>query len=93
MKILGLVGSPRRKSNTDLLVSAILDGASKNKHTTEKVYLYNFKIEPCIDCKACKKGTYQCILKDSMAKLYPKLEKADVIVFGHRFTGMAPRQR
>ncbi len=82
MKILGLVGSPRRKSNTDLLVSAILDGARKNKHATEKVYLYNFKIEPCIDCKACKKGTYQCILKDSMAKLYPKLEKADVIVFG-----------
>lgn len=82
MKILGLVGSPRKKSNTDLLVSAILDGASKNKHATEKVYLYNSKIEPCIDCKACKKGNYQCILKDSMAKLYPKLEKADVIIFG-----------
>ena len=82
MKILGLVGSPRKKSNTDLLVSAILDGASKNEHATEKVYLYNFKIEPCLDCKACKKGTFQCILKDSMAKLYLKLEKADVIVFG-----------
>ena len=82
MKILGLVGSPRKKSNTDLLVSAILDGAGKNKHATEKVYLYSFEIEPCIDCKACKKGNYQCALRDSMDKLYPKLEKADVIVFG-----------
>ena len=39
MKILGLVGSPRKDSNTDLLVSAILEGAAKNKHATEKVYL------------------------------------------------------
>ena len=82
MKILGLVGSPRRGSNTDLLVSAILEGARKNKHTTEKVYLYKVDIAPCVDCKACKKGTYQCALKDSMQELYPKLEKADVIVFG-----------
>jgi multimeric flavodoxin WrbA len=82
MKILGLIGSPRKKSNTDLIVSQILEGARKNNHATEKVYLYRFEIKPCIDCKACKKGNFKCALRDSMEKLYPKLEKADVIVFG-----------
>ncbi len=82
MKVLGLVGSPRRQSNTDLLVSAILDGAAKNKHTTEKVYLYSVDIAPCVDCKACKKGALQCALKDGMQMLFPKLEEADVVVFG-----------
>ena len=82
MKILGLIGSPRKNSNTDLLVSAILEGARKNKYSTEKVYLYQFEIKPCVDCKTCKIGNFKCVLKDSMRELYNKLEKADVIVFG-----------
>lgn len=53
MKVLGLVGSPRKEGNTDLLVSAILNGAAASGHETEKVYLYDFDIAPCLDCKAC----------------------------------------
>jgi multimeric flavodoxin WrbA len=82
MKVLGLVGSPRRCGNTDLLVDRVLEGAAKNKHSTEKVYLYGVDIAPCVDCRACKKGNLECALKDGMQTLYPKLEEADVIVFG-----------
>jgi multimeric flavodoxin WrbA len=82
MKVLGLVGSPRKGGNTDLLVDTVLEGAAKNKHTTEKVYLYGVDIAPCVDCRACKKGNLQCVLKDGMQMLYLKLEEADVIVFG-----------
>ncbi len=82
MKIVGLVGSPRKASNTDLLVSAILDGAKANKHSIQKIRLYDLDIAPCLDCKACKKGKYQCALKDDMKTLYPKLEEADVVIFG-----------
>jgi multimeric flavodoxin WrbA len=82
MNVLGLVGSPRRGGNTDVLVDEILGGAKNAGCTVEKVYLYPARIEACIDCKTCKKGTYQCILKDDMQTLYPKLEDADAIVFG-----------
>jgi multimeric flavodoxin WrbA len=82
MNVLGLVGSPRRGSNTDLLVSAILDGAAANNHPVDKVYLYDVDIEPCVDCKACKQGDYKCALDDGMQALYSKLEEADVVVFG-----------
>jgi multimeric flavodoxin WrbA len=82
MKVLGLVGSPRKESNTDLLVDAILKGAQEKRASTEKIYLYNTEILPCIDCRVCKMGKNQCTLKDQMQTLYPKLEEADVLVFG-----------
>ena len=82
MKVLGLVASPRKRSNTDLLLDAVLAGASSTGHSTEKIYLYDVDIKPCIDCRICKKGNCTCILVDGMTPVYAKLEDADVIVFG-----------
>jgi len=82
MRILGLVGSPRKGGNTDLLVSRILEGADTSGHLTEKVYLYDLDIAPCVDCRSCQKGKFRCAIDDDMQRLYPKLEAADVIVFG-----------
>jgi multimeric flavodoxin WrbA len=82
MKVLGLVGSPRKNGNTDLLVSSILDGAGANSNRTEKLYLYELDISPCVDCRGCKKGEFTCVVDDDMGLLYSKLESADVIVFG-----------
>jgi multimeric flavodoxin WrbA len=82
LRIVGLVGSPRKGSNTDLLVGSFLDGACTSGHATEKIYLYDVNIEPCIDCKACKKDNFKCALVDGMQSIYPKLEEADIIVFG-----------
>ena len=82
MLVLGLIGSPRKGSNTDLLVSRILDGAAANNHLIEKVYLYPLDILPCVDCRNCQKGKFECVLADDMQVLYSKFEGADVIVFG-----------
>jgi multimeric flavodoxin WrbA len=82
MRVLGLVGSPRKGGNTDLLVSKILEGAAASNHLTEKVYLYALGISPCVDCRSCQKGKLQCAVADDMQTLYQKLEGADVIVFG-----------
>ncbi|HTY75251.1 MAG TPA: flavodoxin family protein [Candidatus Nanoarchaeia archaeon] len=82
MNVLGFVASPRRGANTDLIVSAILYGAGSANHTIDKVYLYDVDIGPCVDCQACKKTNHKCAIGDGMQLLYPKLEAADVIVFG-----------
>jgi len=82
MKILALIGTPRKESNTDLLVDQILKGSKRGKHTTQKLYLYDYEILPCIDCRGCKKADFVCTLKDGMKKIYPKMEKADLIIFG-----------
>jgi multimeric flavodoxin WrbA len=81
MKILALVGSPRKGSNTDILVDQILRGSKEGGHRSEKVYLYDFEILPCIDCRRCKKGSFVCPIKDGMRRIYPKMEKADLLLF------------
>jgi len=82
MKILALIGSPRRKGNTDALVEQILKGSRTKGHTTEKLYLYDYTISLCIDCRNCKKGDYVCCINDEMQQIYPKMEEADLIIFG-----------
>jgi multimeric flavodoxin WrbA len=82
MRILALIGSPRRGGNTDLLVDRILQGASEKGHTTDKLYLYDYEILPCIDCRGCKRGELACGLEDRVREIYPMLEASDIIVFG-----------
>lgn len=82
MKILALNGSARKKGNTDILIDQILKGTKEKGHKSEKLYLYDYQILPCTDCRDCKKGDYVCSLDDEMRKIYPKIEKADLIIFG-----------
>lgn len=82
MKILALIGSPRRNGNTDTLVEHVLRGSETKGHTNEKLYLYDYEISPCIDCRSCKTGKAVCPIKDGMQEIYPKMEAADLIIFG-----------
>ncbi len=54
MKILALIGSPRKHGNTEILVDEILRGAETKGHTTELLRLYDYEILPCLDCRRCK---------------------------------------
>lgn len=56
MKILALIGSPRKGGNTDILVEQILKGLKRGGHSGEKLYLYDYEILPCLDCRGCKGG-------------------------------------
>ena len=82
MKVLALIGSPRRRGNTDLLVEQFLEGARTKGYSAEKLYLYDYTISLCTDCRDCKKGDYVCCVNDEMQRIYPLMEGADVIVFG-----------
>ncbi len=82
MNILSVIGSPRKGGNTDILVDKILEGADKSGNTSEKVNLYNMEILPCIDCRRCKKDDLICTIKDDMYEFYPKIDQADVLIFG-----------
>ena len=82
MKVLALIGSPRRGGNTDLLVEQVLEGAKTKEYATEKLYLYDYTISLCTDCRSCKKGDYVCCINDEMQQISAKMADADVIVFG-----------
>ena len=80
-RILGVVGSPRKDGNTDILVSRMLDGARHAGAAVEKIFLADLKITECDGCHACWK-TERCAKDDDMQALYPKIVASDLIVFG-----------
>ena len=80
-KVLGVVGSPRKKGNTDILVASMLEGARKEGAKTEVVFLDDLHIAECDGCHVCWKAK-PCKKKDDMNDLYPKIIENDVIIFG-----------
>jgi len=81
MKVLAVVGSPRKGGNTDVLIDQMIGGAAGAGAEVEKVYLNDLKITPCQACYACKKKP-GCVIKDDMQKLYPKIMEAEGLLFG-----------
>jgi multimeric flavodoxin WrbA len=80
-EMLGVVGSPRRKGNTYILVSKILEGAKEEGAVTDILFLNDLTIRECDGCHTCWKGK-PCSKKDDMNDLYPRIIESDVIVFG-----------
>jgi multimeric flavodoxin WrbA len=80
MKVLGIMGSPRRQSNTEILLDKALEGAREAGAEVEKVLVSKLKISPCLEIYACLKDG-NCAIKDDMQLLYKKLLEADHIIF------------
>ncbi len=79
MKVLGILGSPRKGGNTELLLEETLKGAEAEGAEVERLRLTDYNIIPCKECLACFKDG-NCIILDDMAKIYPKLLEADIII-------------
>jgi multimeric flavodoxin WrbA len=79
MKILGIMGSPRLGGNTDLLVDAALNGARSQGAEVEKIVIDKLSISPCREHYGCLEDG-NCVIRDDMDALYPKLLAADGLV-------------
>lgn len=79
--VLGIMGSPRKGGNTDLLMEAVLEGARQAGASTEKIHLADLSIRPCLGCDRCRK-TGECAQKDDMRGLLEKMEASGVWVLG-----------
>jgi multimeric flavodoxin WrbA len=79
MKVLGIMGSPRIKGNSDLLLDEALKGAQNRQAETEKIVVDKLNITACREYYACLKDG-KCVIKDDMDDLYQKILDADVII-------------
>ena len=78
MKVLGLLGSPRR-GNTFALLSHFLEGVSSCGAETISINLAELDIELCTHSIACLEDG-ECNINDSMQALYREMKTADIIV-------------
>ena len=82
MKVLAVVGSPRKGGNSDTLVEAILEGASGAGAEAEKLYLNSLQIRGCQACNACRSCVDdECVQDDDMTRIvHPRLRSCDAFV-------------
>jgi len=52
MKILGILGSPRARGNSDILLERPLPG-KRGRAKVEKIVLSKKKVSGCLDCAKC----------------------------------------
>jgi multimeric flavodoxin WrbA len=84
MKLMAFVGSPRKGSNTDILVDQVIAGAaSRAAVEAEKLYLYDLDIKYCNACGAHTvfQGGRDCPLGDDMGPILERMLLSDAFIF------------
>ncbi len=79
MKVVGIVGSPRRGGNTEQLTQEALRIIEEEGIDTELVRLAERSILPCTSCGACESEEI-CPLDDDLSPLYHRLKEAQGII-------------
>jgi len=80
MKVLFILGSPRKGGNSEILTEWVRKGVEDGGGTPEIIRLSELKFSPCIACGGCDK-TGKCVLLDDMQALYDKIDSVSRIVF------------
>ena len=81
MNIVGISGSATGGSSTDLLVQAVLEGASAPHIKTRFYRLNERQIMPCQACGKSPEPDY-CFFHDGMHELFQMMEKSEAVVLG-----------
>lgn len=81
MVIVGVSGSPRRKGNTEALVSAVLEGAREAGGEVMLFSVADGDIGGCTGCMRCRRVP-RCSIDDRMTLIYDAVMRADAVVFG-----------
>ncbi len=79
MKVLAILGSPRRYGNTALLTDKFLEGCTGAGHETKKIFLREKDISFCRGCEACTRSQ-RCVINDDMAGILNEMLASQVIV-------------
>lgn len=97
MKLMAIVGSPRKNGNTEILIDRIIEGCKSTRDVdAEKIFIVDKKIEYCNGCLTCTfppPGSGQCAIKDDMAEILDHMKQSDAFIFGspnHMRTITAP---
>jgi multimeric flavodoxin WrbA len=79
MKIIGIVGSPRKGGNTETMTRIALEEVERAGLATELISLAEKRIEPCDGCRTCVK-TGKCHFKDDFESVLAKMKEAEGII-------------
>lgn len=80
MKIVGILGSPRKGGNTETLLDKALGTAQEKGVVTDKIALRDKSIAPCDGCQACAE-TGRCVIEDDAQEIFQAFFDSDGIIW------------
>jgi NAD(P)H-dependent FMN reductase len=93
-RVVALLGSPRVRSNTRLLVERVLAGAAAAGAETELIDLRQVEPASCRHCGGCDK-TGRCVVQDGVQEVHAKIRQANHLVLGSpiHFSGVSGQMK
>ncbi len=84
MHAIAISGSPRKKSNTEILLRRCLDGLAAKGIEGELISLREKTIKGCRACEACRRNLdKRCATRDDdFHPVFEAMQKADIIIVG-----------
>ena len=79
MKAIGIVGSPRKDGNTEILTKHALKAIEEEGLETELIRLAGLDIRPCNACMVCREEE-RCPIDDDLFPLYTEMKEAEAII-------------
>ena len=82
MKIITILGSPKKNGNTAKVLSMFEEKVGEN-HEVERIHITRYKVGGCLGCYKCqeKKDEPGCVQKDDALAIFEKMIQADAIVY------------
>ena len=81
MKVMAVLGSPRKKGFTSQIAEVFIDFAQKQGAETKTFYLNQMNYKGCQGCNLCKTKTEKCVQEDDLTEVLEIMHQADVAVF------------
>ncbi len=78
-KILGIIGSPRKLGNCEIMVKEISRQIT-TPHQLSLIRLTDFEIRPCKGCYACLFKEKKCVQDDDLNTILDSIVKADALI-------------
>ena len=81
MRIMTILGSPRRHGNTAKVLGWIEEQFQAGGHEVDSANILDYRVQGCGECMACKKGTVElCSIGDDANGLYQRMVAADLVL-------------
>lgn len=83
MKILTILGSPRKKGNTASVLDMV-EAELTVGHQVERVAITAVKVNGCLGCGMCQKVVDRpgCVQQDDAVALFERMMAADAVIYG-----------
>ncbi len=80
LRAVGVLGSPRKESNTEILLDYLISKLERCGILSMKLRLRDYEIKPCYSCRKCLELGDCCIKDDMTEYIIPHLLQAHIVI-------------